>query len=67
MTNEDRSLFVVFNGELFDYVERREELVRQGHRFRTHCDTEIIPHLWEDHQRRDVGAAARTICHRLVG
>ena len=49
MTNEDRSVFVVFNGELFDYVERREELVKQGHRFRTHCDTEIIPHLWEDH------------------
>src|SRR6202048_716648 len=49
MTNEDHSVFVVFNGELFDYVERREELVRQGHRFRTHCDTEIIPHLWEDH------------------
>ena len=48
MTNEDLSVFVVFNGELFDYVERREELVRQGHRFRTHCDTEIIPHLWED-------------------
>src|SRR5216684_5920765 len=48
MTNEDRNVFVVFNGELFDYVERREELVRQGHRFRTHCDTEIIPHLWED-------------------
>ena len=41
MTNEDRSVFVVFNGELFDYVERREELVRQGHRFRTHCDTNL--------------------------
>src|SRR4051812_18926675 len=50
MTNEDGSLRVVFNGELFDYVERREELVREGHRFRTHCDTEIIPHFWEDHQ-----------------
>jgi asparagine synthase (glutamine-hydrolysing) len=49
MTNEDRSVFVVFNGELFDYVERREELIRLGHRLRTHCDTEIIPHLWEDH------------------
>ncbi len=48
MTNEDHTVFVVFNGELFDYVERREELVRQGHRLRTHCDTEIIPHLWED-------------------
>src|ERR1043165_5807151 len=49
MTNEDGSLFVVFNGELFDYVERREELIQKGHRFRTHCDTEIIPHLFEDH------------------
>jgi asparagine synthase (glutamine-hydrolysing) len=49
MTNEDRSLFVVFNGELFDYVERRAELAAKGHRFVTHCDTEIIPHLWEDH------------------
>ena len=48
MTNEDRSLFVVFNGELFDYVERREELAAEGHRFVTHCDTEIIPHLWEE-------------------
>ena len=50
MTNEERNLFVVFNGELFDYVERREELAAQGHRFVTHCDTEIIPHLWEDHR-----------------
>src|SRR5690348_12990140 len=48
MTNEDQSVFVVYNGELFDYVERREELVRQGHQLRTHCDTEIIPHLYED-------------------
>ena len=67
MTNEERNLFVVFNGELFDYVERRAELVRQGHQFRTHCDTEIIPHLWEDHRRRDVGTSARTICDRAVG
>src|SRR4051812_37699206 len=49
MTNEDRSICVVFNGELFDYVERREELIKEGHSFRTHCDTEIIPHLFEDH------------------
>ena len=49
VTNEDRNVFVVFNGELFDYVERREDLKSRGHRFVTHCDTEIIPHLWEDH------------------
>ena len=47
--NEDRSVSVVFNGELFDYVERREELRARGHQFVTHCDTEVIPHLWEDH------------------
>jgi len=49
IANEDRTLFVVFNGELFDYVERRQELRDRGHRLVTHCDTEIIPHLWEDH------------------
>ena len=47
--NEERSVSVVFNGELFDYVEQREKLRARGHQFVTHCDTEVIPHLWEDH------------------
>ncbi|CEF49131.1 unnamed protein product [uncultured bacterium] len=51
VTNEDQTIFVVFNGELFDYVERKAELETRGHRFATHCDTEIIPHLWEESQR----------------
>ncbi|HKB42546.1 MAG TPA: asparagine synthase (glutamine-hydrolyzing) [Gemmataceae bacterium] len=50
VTNEDRSVFVVFNGEIFEYPELRAELEGHGHRFRTHTDTEVIPHLWEDHQ-----------------
>ncbi len=50
ISNEDGSVSVVFNGELFDYPERRAQLEGRGHRFRTHCDTEVIPHLWEDHQ-----------------
>jgi asparagine synthase (glutamine-hydrolysing) len=50
IANEDRSVWVVFNGELFDYPERRAELERRGHHFGTHCDTELIPHFWEDHQ-----------------
>lgn len=47
--NEEGGVGVVFNGELFDHVERRAELQAKGHVFKTHCDTEIIPHLWEDH------------------
>jgi asparagine synthase (glutamine-hydrolysing) len=48
--NEDGSVAVVFNGELFDYPEMKAELEAKGHVFRTHCDTEVIPHRWEDHQ-----------------
>jgi asparagine synthase (glutamine-hydrolysing) len=49
IANEDRSVHVVFNGELFDYPERRKELEAKGHRFRSHCDTELFPHLWEEY------------------
>ena len=48
--NEDRSVVTVFNGEFFDYPEVKAKLEAKGHVFRTHCDTELIPHLWEDHQ-----------------
>jgi asparagine synthase (glutamine-hydrolysing) len=47
--NEDGSVWVVYNGELFDYPERKAALQAKGHIFRTHCDTELLPHLWEDH------------------
>ena len=46
--NEDRNVSVVFNGELFDHPEKRAELVARGHRLLTGCDTEIIPHLYEE-------------------
>lgn len=46
--NEDRSVAVVFNGELFDYPEIKKRLEDRGHRFASHCDTEVVPHLWED-------------------
>ncbi len=48
--NEDGTIGVVYNGELFDYPESRAELERRGHHFRTHTDTEIIPHRWEELQ-----------------
>lgn len=47
LANEDDSLWLVFNGEIFNYLELREELLSLGHRFRTRSDTEVIVHAYE--------------------
>ncbi len=46
--NEDHSVVVVYNGEIFNFRELAEQLEAAGHRFRTRCDTEVIVHAWEE-------------------
>ncbi|MFN3694139.1 MAG: asparagine synthase (glutamine-hydrolyzing), partial [Ignavibacterium sp.] len=46
--NEDQSLWIIFNGEIFNYPELRQELIQRGHKFYTNTDTEVILHLYEE-------------------
>jgi asparagine synthase (glutamine-hydrolysing) len=59
IANEDGSVLVICNGEIYNHIELRQELISAGHRFRTRSDVEVIVHLYED-----CGPAA---VHRLRG
>src|SRR3954471_7425879 len=48
LTNEDETVWVVFNGEIYNFQDVRRELESSGHRFRTRSDTEVIVHAYEE-------------------
>jgi asparagine synthase (glutamine-hydrolysing) len=59
MANEDESVWITFNGEIYNYIDLREDLVSKGHRFRSRSDTEVIVHGYEEY-----GAG---VCEKLSG
>ena len=50
--NEDETVVVTYNGEIYNFRDLVGELKALGHQFRTHCDTEVIVHAWEEWGRR---------------
>jgi asparagine synthase (glutamine-hydrolysing) len=69
--NEDRSMAIVFNGEIYNYRELRADLLEKGHRFSTHSDTEAILHAYEEYGEQAVerlrGMFAFAIHERVSG
>ncbi len=49
ISNEDGTLYIVFNGEIYNHLALREQLIARGHRYSTHSDTETIVHLYEEY------------------
>lgn len=54
MANEDETVWITLNGEIYNFLELRAELEKKGHRFRSRTDTETVLHLWEEEGERCV-------------
>lgn len=54
ITNENRSIWLIFNGEIYNYQELHHQLVAKGHKFTTHSDSEVILHAYEEYQEQCV-------------
>jgi asparagine synthase (glutamine-hydrolysing) len=54
LSNEDGTVWAVYNGEIYNHAAVRKELEARGHRFRTVCDTEVLVHAWEEYGLRMV-------------
>ncbi|MGY8903039.1 MAG: asparagine synthase (glutamine-hydrolyzing) [Burkholderiales bacterium] len=52
MCNADGSVWVVFNGEIYNFIELREQLKAKGYKFKSRCDTEVLVHLWDEKRER---------------
>ena len=67
ISNEDGSIWVTQNGELFEYPELQAELQSRGHRLATRCDTELWAHLYEDLRRTVLRQGPRTVRGGALG
>src|SRR5450432_361716 len=65
--NEDRTLWVVFNGEIYNYQPLRQDLIAKGHRFQTNSDTETLIHLCEQEGRDGLYFGSEIECLREAG
>ena len=64
MCNEDGTVWITYNGEIYNFAELRQELENKGHRFASHTDTEVIIHLYEAGRAGLRKAVERDVCLR---